>query len=148
MLPSAPFSSVRCAAEPTGGDILQAQGGADLNLATLASPVSQVSKLDLATDAAANTLKLDLKDLLDMSPMNSIHSGTADLTGGSYHFGTTESRHQMIVSGDNNDTITTTGGFTDTHQTAIISGHTYEVYKQGSYAQLLIETAMSRVGVQ
>jgi hypothetical protein len=40
--------------------------------------------------------------------------------------------------------VLTSGGFTDTHQTATMNGHTYEVYNQGNFAQLLIDQSINR----
>jgi hypothetical protein len=136
----------------TGVDTLQLSGGASLDLtgATTLSRVQSIEKFDLATDASANSLTLHLNEVLELSGMNLINAASkAGLgwTGGTYTFGATESRHQMIVDGGSNDNVFTTGGFTDSGLTAIINGHTYEVYNQGSYAQLLIETAMNRAGV-
>jgi hypothetical protein len=35
----------------------------------------------------------------------------------------------------------------DTNQTAVMNGHTYEVYNQGLYAQLLIDQSINRTSV-
>jgi hypothetical protein len=143
-----------------GLDTIQLADGASLDLSLVAnqggatpdglSRINSVEAIDLATDTAANSLTLQLKDVIDMTGMNLFNSTSkAGLgwTQGSYHFATTEARHQLVVSGGSNDTIITTGGFVDTNQTAVINGHTYAVYNQGSYAQLLVETAMLRSGV-
>jgi Ca2+-binding RTX toxin-like protein len=136
----------------SGFDSIQLTGGANLNLASIAnqsgantsnsSRISSVERIDLATDAAANTLTLTAKDVVDMAGMNLFNdSSKAGLgwTGGTYSFAVTETRHQLLVSGNATDQLTTSGGFTDTGLTAVINGHTYEVYNQGSYAQLLVQ---------
>ena len=141
----------------TGVDTIQLTGGASLNLSTIAnvggatpdglSRINSIEIIDLKTDTSANTLTLDLKDVVDMAGMNLINSSTkAGLgwTGGTYTFGATESRHQLIINGDGLDAVTLTGGFLDTGLTAIMNGHTYEVYNQGSSAQVLIEQAISK----
>lgn len=53
----------------------------------------------------------------------------------------------MVIDGSSNDKVVTTGGFSDTHQTAILNGHTYEVYNQGNAAQLLIDMNINRSAV-
>jgi hypothetical protein len=79
--------------------------------------------------------------------VNWLNSHTSGLTGGTYTFADIETRHQMMVTGDAADTLTTTGGFVDTGLTAVISGHTYEVYNHGTDAQLLIEQSINRSAV-
>jgi hypothetical protein len=120
---------------------------ASLDLSAIANPsvlntngssrISSVERIDLATDTAANTLTLNAKNVADMAGMNLFNSG--NVTGGTYVFGAVEARHQLIVDGNAADSVITTGGFADSGQTAIINGHTYEVYNQGLYAQLLVE---------
>ena len=73
-----------------------------------------------------------------------MNHSTAGLSGGSYQFGATESRHQLMVSGDASDSIIVSGGFVDSGLSAVISGHIYEVYNHGSDAQLMVEQAMNR----
>jgi Ca2+-binding RTX toxin-like protein len=132
----------------SGLDSIQLSGGASLDLTAIAnqsgtntsnsSRISSVERIDLATDTAANTLTLTAKDVVNMAGMNLFNSGNVS-AGGTYQFGTTEARHQLLVDGTALDSVIASGGFTDTMQTAIINGHTYEVYNQGSYAQLLVQ---------
>ncbi len=144
----------------SGMDTIQLTGGAALNLTAIAnqsagtpdvsSRISSIEKIDMATDAAANTLTLGLKDVLDLTSMNQLNSTTKagmGWTGGTYNFAAIESRHQLVITGTALDSVVTSGGFADTGQTAIMNGHTYEVYNQGSYAQLLIDMSVVRSGV-
>ncbi len=98
-----------------------------------------------------NTLTLTLKDVLDMSGMNLINSSTKAAlgwTGGTYAFGSTENRHQLIIDGKAGDVVNSTGGFMDTSQTAVMNSHTYEVYNStNGMAQLLIDLTVTRTSV-
>jgi hypothetical protein len=100
--------------------------------------------IDLLTNQSADNVSLGVQQVLDLGQVNWINSLSTALTGGSYHFDSAESRHQLLVTGDAADRLTTTGGFVDTRLTAILSGHTYEVYNQGNYAQLLVEQVINR----
>ena len=132
-----------------GFDTIQLSEGASLDLSAIANPsvlnttsssrISGVERIDLATDTAANTLTLNAKNVADMAGMNLFNSSNGSVTGGTYLFGSTEARHQLLVDGSAGDSVIASGGFIDTLQTAIINGHTYEVYNQGLYAQLLVE---------
>jgi len=144
----------------SGVDTIQLTGGANLNLTLVAnqggatpdgmSRINSIEKIDLATDFLANKLTLQLNDVVDMSGMNlvnAISKASLGWTGGTYAFAATESRHQLIIDGTTLDQVVSTGGFRDTGQTAIMNGHTYEVYNQGSYAQLLIDLSINRSSV-
>jgi YD repeat-containing protein len=51
------------------------------------------------------------------------------------------------ASANSADQVVSTGGFVDTGRTAILKGHTYEVYNQGNYVQMLIDQTISRSAV-
>jgi hypothetical protein len=106
-----------------------------------------VNVIDMLTDQTADSLRLDLKQVLDLGSVNLVNSSTSGLTGGSYGFAANETRHQLLITGDAADQLATTGSFVDTGLTAIISGHTYEVYNQGNFAQLLVEQSINRTAV-
>ena len=139
----------------TGLDTLRVSGGASINLTTIAtqsvsdaggsygSRLSSIELIDLKSDTVANTLTLTSADVVAMADTNAINAGTPGLSG-TYVFATTETRHQMIVDGTNADSVVLNGGFVDTGKTAILNGHTYEVYNQGSTAQVLVDTTMTR----
>jgi uncharacterized protein YaaQ len=88
-----------------------------------------------------------VKQVVDLANVNWLNNQSSGLTGGTYNFAADAARHQLMVAGDAADQLTTTGGFIDTGLTAIVNGHTYEVYNQGSFAQLLVEQAMNRTAV-
>jgi hypothetical protein len=117
-----------------------------LNLNVL-STIQGVNVIDMLTDQTADSLRLDLKQVLDLGSVNLVNSSTSGLTGGSYGFAANETRHQLLITGDAADQLATTGSFVDTGLTAIISGHTYEVYNQGNFAQLLVEQSINRTAV-
>jgi hypothetical protein len=146
----------------TGIDTIQLSGGASLDLTQIAnvgggtpddlSRINSIEVVDLRTDSAANTLTLKVNDVVDMAGMNLINAtskSSADWnwSGGTYMFGTTEQRHQLVVDGTGLDHVVSSGGFVDTGKTAILNGHTYEVYNHGMDAQLLIEQSIHRTVV-
>ena len=120
------------------------QGGSD-------SRLSSIERIDI-TGSGANTLKLALKDVLDMAGMNSFNNangwldGTYDLGGGGAGDANAVTRHQLVIDGNAGDAVTTTGWGASVG-TVTNGGHTYAVYNQGSYAQLLIDQTITRTGV-
>ncbi|MEK7344353.1 MAG: hypothetical protein AAB176_01560 [Pseudomonadota bacterium] len=141
-----------------GLDTLRVSGGANLNLTTIAtvsvtdaggaygSRLSSIEKIDLLTDTAANVVTLDTTDVQAMAGTNVINSGnkaSMGVTGGTYVFSATETRHTMIVDGNTSDTVVLTGGFTDTGTTVVMNGATYTVYNQGSDAQVWVDSTVS-----
>ncbi len=132
-----------------GIDTLQLEGaGIMLDLSAISnaglvggigmSRISSVERIDL-TGSGNNTLKLTIADVVDMAGMNSFNLGNG-WTG----LAATEGRHQLIIDGNAGDTVNSTG-WTDTGKTVTINGHTYEVYTAGLYAELLVDTSITRV---
>jgi hypothetical protein len=88
-------------------------------------PSSSLEKIDMATDTAANTLKLNLSDVLSLP--------------------TTNGMHQLTLTGDANDTVDLDiAHWTNTGTTVTDNGHSYAVYNTAtdSSAQLLIDQHM------
>ncbi len=114
------------------------------------SRLVSIENIDLGN--GANRLNLSLHDLFDMGSSNIINAATKSglgWTGGSFAFSNSENGHQLIVDGTTGDQVTASG-FTDTHQTAVMNGHTYEVYTAttgAEYAQLLVDQAITRTGM-
>jgi hypothetical protein len=108
------------------------------------SRLQGINLIDLLSNQVSDTLTLGLQQVVNLGVMNQVNSGTAGLTGSSYHFDATESHHQLLVNGSAADTLIIVGGFVDTGLCATLNGHTYEVYNQGRDAQLLVEQAMNR----
>jgi hypothetical protein len=102
------------------------------------SRLSSIERIDL-TGSGNNSLKLTIADVVDLTGMNSFNSGNG-WTG----LAATEARHQLVVDGNAGDQVTGTG-WTDTGKTASFNGHTYEVYTSGTYAELLVDTSITRV---
>ncbi len=84
--------------------------------------------------------------------MNLINASTKtasdwNWSGGTYSFGAIEQRHKLVVDGTSADKVIINGGFTDSG-TAILNGHTYEVYNQATnHVQLLIDQSINRTAV-
>ena len=140
-----------------GLDTIQLTGGAVLYLAQTPnvgavtpdnlSRINSIERIDMASDPLGNVTWLTAGDVVDMSGMNLINANSKAAlgwTGGTYLFAATETRHQLIIDGSSADQVLSTGGFVDTGKTAVMNGHTYEVYNQGNYAQLLIDQSINR----
>jgi hypothetical protein len=112
-----------------------------------ASRLESIERIDL-TGSGNNTLTLGLNDVLDMAGMNLINSSTQvalGWTNDTYSFLASEG-HQLIIDGNALDVVTATGGWT-LAGTVTNSTETYNVYNQGTYAQLLIDTDITQTGV-
>jgi len=137
-----------------GMDTMQLSGGANLDFSAIAnqgladagvsgSRIAGIEIIDLKTDTAANTLTLQLKDVLDMSGMNLFNSGnTAAVSGPA--LAASIAKHQLAIYGDALDTATIgAAGWTDTGTVVSYDGHNLVVYDSNtSAAQLYIEQAM------
>jgi hypothetical protein len=94
----------------------------DLSAVTHAT---QLTEVDAAADAAANTIKLTLADVLGTAQSGAVH--------------------QLKLTGDSNDTaVLTPNEWTATNTTVSDHGHDYTVYNATSSAavQLLIDQHM------
>jgi hypothetical protein len=120
------------------------QGGA-------ASRLTSIERIDL-TGSGNNMLTLALKDVLDMAGINSFNNangwldGTYNLASGGAGGVAPEARHQLVIDGNAGDAVTTTGWGASVG-TVTNGSHTYAMYNQGSYAQLLIDQTITRTGV-
>jgi hypothetical protein len=98
--------------------------GASLDLSAL-SNAALLKSIDMSSDKAANTLKLNLSDVLSLP--------------------TTNGMHQLTLTGDANDTVDLdAANWTHTGTTVTENGHSYAVYNASSAAaaQLLIDQHM------
>ncbi|MEB3315641.1 MAG: hypothetical protein VKK32_05470 [Candidatus Melainabacteria bacterium] len=88
-----------------------AASGGDLNISNIknvaaggpdgGSRISSIEKIDLASDAAANTLTLSLQDVVDMTGMNLFNTSTtgwANATGTA--LSAVERKHQLVINGN------------------------------------------------
>jgi hypothetical protein len=95
--------------------------GASLDLSAL-SNAALVKSIDMSSDTAANTLKLNLSDVLSVPTTNGVH--------------------QLTLTGDANDTVDMdTANWTHTGTTVTCNGHSYAVYNAvtDTSVQLLID---------
>jgi methionine-rich copper-binding protein CopC len=106
------------------------------------SRLSSIEKIDL-TGSGNNSLKLTMADVVDIAGFNSFN--TSNSSGWtSTVLGAVEGRHQLLIDGDAGDSVAISGaGWTDAG-TATYNGHTYEVYRNGAYTELLIDTSVTR----
>ena len=137
----------------TGVDTLLLSGGANLDLTAVAnqgladagvsgSRIANIEIIDLSTDAATNTLTLQLKDVIDMSGMNLFNSGTTSAVSGAA-LGASIAKHQVAVFGDAQDILHTGAGWTNSGTVVNYAGHDLAVYNNSNgSAQLLIDQAM------
>jgi hypothetical protein len=97
-------------------DTLRLSGGASLNLGSIPNPgvvslniqsrIESIERIDLAQDSAANGLTIGATDVADMSGMNLFNTdnGWRNLLGSPLT--STVRRHQVIVNGNANDSVT------------------------------------------
>jgi FG-GAP repeat/RTX calcium-binding nonapeptide repeat (4 copies) len=137
-----------------GIDTLRLLGGTSLDLTKVASQaagdpetgsrLASIERIDLKTDTAANTLKLSLADVLDMSGMNQFNtsagSGWLNESGGTAMSGTVN-RHQLVIDlgvGDKVEVAAAAGDWIDAGQ-VLHNGSLYTAYNHvNSAAQILL----------
>ncbi|CAK0774039.1 hypothetical protein CCP3SC15_4930002 [Gammaproteobacteria bacterium] len=91
---------------------------------------------------------MGLQDVLDLTGFNSFNNangwsdGTYDLASGGANGANPEQRHQLVIDGDATDVVNS-NNWGSSVGTVTHDGHTYDVYNQGLYAQLLIEQAIT-----
>jgi hypothetical protein len=146
----------------TGIDTFRLDGsGIALNLANIAnqggstpgshSRIESIERIDL-TGSGNNTLTVGLSDVLDMAGMNSFNNasgwadGTYNLAAGGANGANPEQRHQLVIDGDAGDVVNASG-WGPSVGTVTHGGVTYNVYNQGLYAQLLIDTEVTQTVV-
>jgi VCBS repeat-containing protein len=108
--------------------VFKLTSGNTLDLSGLGN-ASLVNTIDMATDAAANTVKLSLADVLSVATDASIANGV----------------HKLTLTGDANDTVELDlSQWANTGNTVTEGDHTYAVYNASSAAaaQLLIDQHM------
>ncbi|MES2352903.1 MAG: Ig-like domain-containing protein, partial [Pseudomonadota bacterium] len=139
----------------SGVDTLSLSGsGITLDLTAIAnqggtaSRITAIERIDL-TGSGNNTLTIGFSDVQDMVGMNLINSSTQAGLGwvnGTYTFGASESRHQLIIDGDAGDTVNLNGITWTNVGTVTNSGTTYTVYNSDSgSAQVLIANAVTQI---
>jgi hypothetical protein len=110
------------------------------------SRIESVERIDL-TGSGNNTLTLTLADVLDMSGMNNFNNangwvdGTYNLAAGGAGGVNPEQRHQLVVEGNTGDVVNSNSWGTSVG-TVTNNTITYDVYNQGLYAQLLLDSTI------
>jgi len=142
-----------------GTDTLRLSGGANLDLTAVAnvgagdssagSRIASIERVDLATDTAANTLKLDARDVVHMAGMNLCNASNGWTAAVGTALAASVAKHQLVVTGGAGDAVDV-----DTTQwTRVMSGanaatvtnggQTFEVWNHNtSAAQLLLQSGM------
>ena len=138
----------------TGIDAIQLTDGVSLDLTLVSnvggatpdgtSRINSIERIDLTTDTGANTIKLKLKDVIDMSGDNVFNSTNTTAVSGT-GIGATVTKHQVMITGDASDTANITAAdWTQSTTVVGFEGHNYVVFNanNGVAAQLLIDQAM------
>ena len=103
------------------------------------SRIESIEIIDLATDAAANRLTLELRDVIDMAGMRLFQVNDQNVA-----------KHQVAVYGGSNDRVDidlSVTGWVQSNDTVVQGGHTLVVYNHASaQAQLLIDQLMVNNG--
>ncbi|MDH4216052.1 MAG: hypothetical protein OEV23_04050, partial [Gallionella sp.] len=116
-----------------------------------ASRIESIERIDI-TGTGNNRLTLSLNDVLDMAGMNSFNNasgwadGTYNLAAGGVGGISPEQRHQLVIDGNLGDVVNSSG-WSSSVGTVTNGAVTYNVYNQGLYAQLLIDTAIATQNV-
>ena len=112
------------------------------------SRIESIERIDL-TGSGDNALSLTVRDVIDMAGLNSFNNangwadGTYNLAAGGAGGANPERRHQLVIDGNAGDSVTSTG-WGASIGTVTNGGRTYDVYNQGSFAQLLIDQTLTR----
>jgi Ca2+-binding RTX toxin-like protein len=124
------------------------QGGSDPENTSRVESI-EIIKLS-SSSSEINTLTLSLNDVLDMSGMNlfnnysGLNDGTYNLAAGGADGANPEARHQLLIDGFAGSTVNSSGwGASAGTVIDSTSGITYNVYNQGLYAQLLINSNLT-----
>ncbi|MBP6277020.1 MAG: FG-GAP repeat protein [Limnohabitans sp.] len=146
----------------TGFDTIRLSGGASLDLLKVSnaaamgidetSRIEGIERIDMATDTAANVLRISNKDVNDMAGFNQIHTGSASADGKTWTnvsgsaLSNITSYHQMVVDGGSNDTValTANGGAWANVGTVNNGSANYTVYQNNvSHSQVLVQEGVT-----
>jgi VCBS repeat-containing protein len=119
------------------------QGG---SLLSSASRIESIERIDL-TGSGNNMLNLTMQDVVDMAAINNFNNGTGWVDG-SYDLAlgvaggiNPEQRHQLVIDGNAGDEVHA-AGWGASLGTVTHDGHIYDVYNQGAFAQVLVDTSV------
>ncbi len=115
------------------------------------SRLESIERIDI-TGSGNNSLTLGYNDVIDMSGVTLINSGTRAALGwtdgsnggGTYTFSGVEARHQLVIDGNAGDVVTLNGMNWTSVGTASNGGNLYTIYNSDSgLAQVLLANAMT-----
>jgi RTX calcium-binding nonapeptide repeat (4 copies) len=137
----------------SGIDTLMLSGD-NLSLDFTALAQSKVQNIEIIDLTAANnaSVTINVGDVLDLASTNNSNNadgwadGTYDLAAGGAGGVNPERRHQLVIDGDAADSVSSSGWGLSVG-TVTNSGDTYNVYNQGAYAQMLINSLITQTEV-
>ena len=137
-----------------GRDTLQLSGGVSLDFTRISNKMMDTSNIkgrvhdieviDMATDAAGNTLRLGLNDVLESANSNvfNLNTGWSNVSGG--QLSSVVAKHQLVVTGNSNDVVQLRSSEWSNTGATVREQATNEIYNvyqanNGVAAQLLID---------
>jgi hypothetical protein len=135
-----------------GFDVLEVRGTTQLDFTRITNKgidldgirerVDGFEKIDLLSDTGANSVRLNLADVLDIADSNiaNTSNGWSNISGSS--LSSLVAKHQLVIAGTNADTLTIRGNEWSNSGTTVrdSNGELYSVYNgQNAAAQLLID---------
>ena len=145
----------------TGVDTLQlASNSGNLDLTAISnvaasapqlkSRITSIERIDLANDSSANTLTLNVHDVLDITGMNNFNTGNGWGNQVNAALGSMVQRHQLVIDGTAADSVMSSGWTKTGVVVSNISGsqQSYAVYNSNAgYAQLLVDNDINQNGI-
>lgn len=116
----------------------------------LKSRITSIERIDLANDSSANTLTLNVHDVLDITGMNNFNTGNGWGNQVNAPLGSMVQRHQLVIDGTAADSVMSSGWTKMGVVVSNISGsqQSYAVYNSnGGYAQLLVDNDINQSGI-
>jgi len=139
----------------SGIDTLRLTGGASLDLTAIKnvgaggpdglSRIESIEKIDMATDAGAQTLRLSLQDVLDMTGMNLFNTSNGWANTTNTPLGASVGRHQLVINGGAEDGVELQNMSAWGSSAGQVSnnGLIYDVYNHNTaLAQLLVQSGV------
>jgi hypothetical protein len=113
------------------------------------SRIESIERIDMATDAGANTLTLTNRDVTDLADFNSIRTGTVSEDGktwtnvsGFSALSATNKFHQMVVEGTSADTLNlnaTNGSWTNVGEVSNGTANYYVYQNTSTNSQVIVD---------
>jgi hypothetical protein len=107
------------------------------------SRLQGVNVIDMLSNQTADSLRLDLQQVVDLSLESGVKSTTSGLVGSGKNVAGNETSYQLMLFGDAQDTVQIGTGWTNSGTVVNYAGHDLVVYNSNTSAvQLLIDQAM------